>query len=427
MTRPLRVALACQRSARLPIVFESARRHGFELFAVMAAGEQASFADHADVVCGALTLDVFGDPQGAADAMLRAMDAQCIDGVVTTREEAVPWVAQVARRLGRPALSEDAAVACRDKDTMRAVLRQHGLNQPWSRSLTLDEALAIVDAQALQFPLVLKPRFGLGSLGVSKVESIAQLRQHYGDAVAASTRALSTVLGSQPYFSPTLLVEAFIGGPEIVADTFSVDGEVKLMSIAYKGEAPGPYFERSVYEAPLQLPATVAEAVRDQVARGLAAIGLRDGPSHTEMRLAPGGTPYIIEIAARVGGSGVSAFMVDASTGVDPFHLQVRQACGASIRPEDLRPGHAGFAGNYAIPMQGHGEFMAFHGLDQVRQHPATRHVITFFEPGLRAEPIPKFFGYPGFIMSQHGSADELKRYHAWLQQVVRIDWKPLA
>jgi biotin carboxylase len=235
------------------------------------------------------------------------------------------------------------------------------------------------------------------------------------------------VVGSQPYFSHTLLLEEFISGPEIVADTYSVGGEVRVISIAYKGDAPGPYFERSVYEAPLQLPTVVSESVRDQVVRGLAALGLRDGPSHTEMRLAEGGKPFIIEIGARVGGSGVSAFIVEASTGLDPFHLQVLQACGASIRPEDERPSRACFSGNFVIPMQGHGEFVAYRGLDQIRAHPATRHVVAFFEPGMHIDPIPKFLGFPGFIMSQHDSLDSLKRYHEWLFQVARIVWKRAA
>lgn len=425
MTRPLRVALVCQRSAKLPIVFESARRHGFQLFPVMALGEEASFAEHADVICGTLSLDVFGDPAGSAAAFLRFMRENHLDGLVTTREEAIPWVADVARQLGRPALSREAVVACRDKNTMRGLLRGHGLNQPRSESLTLDNAVNQVTAGTLQFPLVIKPRFGIGSLGVSKVETLAQLNQQYDSAVEVSTKALGSSVGSQPYFSRALLVEEFIAGPEIVADAFSVAGEMQVCSVAYKGEAPGPYFERSVYEAPMQLPAPLAELIRDEVVRGLAAVDLRDGPSHTEMRLAPDGKPYIIEIGARVGGSGVSSFIVEASTGVDLFHLQVLQACGVSFRPEQERPSREFFAGNFVIPMQGHGEFVAYHGLDQVRAHQATRHVITFFEPGLHAKPVPHFFGYPGFIMSQHESADSLRRYHQWLFEVVRIEWKP--
>jgi hypothetical protein len=427
VTRPLRVALVCQRSAKLPIVFESARRNGFQLFTVMALGEEASYAEHADVICGTLSLDVFGDPKGSAAAFVRSMQENHLDGLVTTREEAIPWVAEVAHQLGRPALSKEAVVACRDKNTMRGLLREHGLNQPRSESLTLNEAVNQIAAGTLQFPLVIKPRFGIGSLGVSKVETLAQLTQHYDNAVAVSTKALSSAVGSQPYFSHTLLVEEFIGGPEIVADAFSVGGEVKVCSIAYKGDAPGPYFERSVYEAPMQLPTSLAESVRDQVVRGLAAVGLRDGPSHTEMRLAPGGNPYIIEIGARVGGSGVSSFIVEASTGVDLFYLHVLQACGVSIRLEHERPSRELFAGNFVIPMQGHGEFVAYQGLDQVRAHPATRHVVTFFEPGLCAEPVPNFFGFPGFIMSQHDSAESLRRYHQWLFEVARIEWKPSA
>ncbi len=121
---------------------------------------------------------------------------------------------------------------------------------------------------------MIKPRFGIGSLGVSKVETLAQLNQQYASAVEVSTKALGSAVGSQPYFSHTLLVEEFIAGPEIVADAFSVAGEVQVCSAAYKGEAPGPYFERSVYEAPMQLPTSLAESIRVEVVRGLAAVGL---------------------------------------------------------------------------------------------------------------------------------------------------------
>lgn len=407
------------------MVFDSARRYGFKLFLVMATGEEAAFQDYADVICGRCVLDVFGAPDASAARFLELMQECLLDGIVTTREEAIPWVASISRRLGRPALTEHAAVACRDKSLMRSLLSGAALNQPQSEALTVDDALQRLATGRLKLPLVIKPRFGMGSLGVVKVDNAAELIQHYKDSVASATHALGVSVGSQPYFNPTLLIEEFIAGPEIVADTFSVDGTVRVLSLGYKGDAPGPYFERSVYEAPYDLPPAVNEAVRDQVERGLMAIGLRDGPSHTEIRLAGGVDPYIIEIAARVGGSGVSAFIVDQSIGVDVFMLQVLQACGLPISAEDTSTSRQCYAGNFVIPMQGHGEFVAYHGLREVRAHSATRLLVTFFEPGLNADPIPKFFGYPGFIMSQHDSAAQLRDYHDWLFRTVRVEWKP--
>lgn len=425
--KKLCVALVCQRSPKVPVVFESARRNGFELFLVMAPGEEVSFDEHADVIRGACTLDVFTSPSASAASFLAAMADNGISGAVTTREEAIPWVADVCRRLGRPALSEAASLACRDKDTMRKALAAHGLNQPRSKILGLAEAKQLLDAGTLALPLVLKPRFGMGSLGVVKVDSIEQLELHYRESSATSRRVLAAAVGKQPYFGETLLVEEFIEGPEIVADTFSVDGEVRVLSVAYKGDAPGPYFERSVYEAPYEMAPQVEQAVREQVVRGLQAVGLRDGPSHTEMRLRDGVEPYIIEIGARIGGSGVSAFIVHSSVGIDPFYLQVLQACGLPLGAQHTTPRYRRFGGNFVIPMQGDGTFVAYHGLAEVRAHPATRHMVTFFQPGLFAEPIPKFFGYPGFIMSQHEDSKSLRDFHRGLFDSVRVEWAPRA
>ena len=58
-----------------------------------------------------------------------------------------------------------------------------------------------------------------------------------------------------------------------------------VLSIGYKGYPQGPYFEEGIYLAPAPLPAAVQAAVVDQVRRAVLALGITDGPTHTELRL----------------------------------------------------------------------------------------------------------------------------------------------
>ncbi|ODA90759.1 hypothetical protein ATY41_08925 [Leifsonia xyli subsp. xyli] len=79
---------------------------------------------------------------------------------------------------------------------------------------------------------------------------------------------------------------------------------------------------------------------------------MENGPTHTELRLDSDGVPYILEIGARVGGSGVSHAIVESATGVDFFAEAFAVALGR--RPGSFgapAPGYVNAAGNYISPL----------------------------------------------------------------------------
>ena len=142
-----------------------------------------------------------------------------------------------------------------------------------------------------------------------------------------------------------------------------------------------------------------------------------------ELRLDANQQAYVIEIGARIGGSGVSHFVVEQSTGVSFAALCMKAALGLPTPAlPDVLPA-ARVAANYIIPLRGDGRFNGFSGLEKVAEHPETARIVTFFEAGHLSPPPPAFGGYPGFIFSVHASDEAASAYHQWLDASLSINW----
>ncbi len=72
----------------------------------------------------------------------------------------------------------ETALACNDKFRTQQVLRELGLASIPS-FVSLEEAEEALNDGRLSFPVVVKPRWGMGSIGVSKVWSTEELRAEY--------------------------------------------------------------------------------------------------------------------------------------------------------------------------------------------------------------------------------------------------------
>src|SRR5438477_53251 len=107
--------------------------------------------------------------------------------------------------------------------------------------------------------------------------------------------------------SRSLLVEDFIPGREYALEGLLVAGELHTLALFDKPDPlDGPYFEETIYVTPSRLPADGRRAVAVCAARAAAALGLREGPVHAELRVNASG-PWLIELAARPIGGRCSA------------------------------------------------------------------------------------------------------------------------
>jgi len=73
-------------------------------------------------------------------------------------------------------------------------------------------------------------------------------------------------------------------------------------------------------------------------ARAVAALGIGEGPSITQVGLGPDG-PLVLELAARIGG-GHEAELCEAALGIDLHGLALSCALGKEISAKRLRPKH---------------------------------------------------------------------------------------
>jgi formate-dependent phosphoribosylglycinamide formyltransferase (GAR transformylase) len=139
-----------------------------------------------------------------------------VDRLETTIEAHTLPIAHVREACTIPGTSSRTAWLCRDKPSMKQALREAGVPTAASTAAAhVDEVYAFADA--VGFPLILKPRTGAGAQDTTKVDT----RDELGRALGA--------LGS----ADSIAVEEFVEGHEGFYDTLSVAGDPKLEFVSH--------------------------------------------------------------------------------------------------------------------------------------------------------------------------------------------------
>jgi ATP-grasp domain-containing protein len=412
-----RIALVAQNPG-LPFVFEAAGRVGCQLTLVALPGvpTPAGLPNVESVA----ELDIFGDPGGAL-TWLEKQHANCpFDAIVTLYEAAGPFTAEAAARLGLRGIDPEVARICRDKYRQRDAMRRAGLDVPGYRLLdpSADAGSQVSD---LRFPLVVKPVNGLSSQGVSRADDLAGLKAAVGLVQSVNSEQLAAFAGPGRAERTGVLVEEFIDGPEYCVESVSGPHGTTVIAITDKGNLQGPYFEERTFITPAPIGPGTCDRITEAVRAAHQEIGIGFGASHSELRLRADGTPVLLEIGARMGGSGTVHFLVETATGVDFLGVVLRQAISGEL--PDLRPARCGFAADWIVPVTGHGVYAGLTGAGEVRRHPATRMLLQLMSPGKTVPAWPRFAGYPAFVLSAHRSFGACQDYHAWLQDTIGIRW----
>ena len=140
-------------------------------------------------------------------------DKLWVDRIEATIEAHTLATAQVREACTIPGTSVRTAWLCRDKPSMKQVLREAGV--PTAASTAVGSAAeALAFAEQVGFPLILKPRSGAGAAGTMRAENAAGLEHALG------------IFGGQGVES--IAVEEFVEGHEGFYDTITINGQVAL-------------------------------------------------------------------------------------------------------------------------------------------------------------------------------------------------------
>src|SRR6266496_480538 len=119
------------------------------------------------------------DVEAMTRAVRWAQDKLWVDRLEATIEAHTMAAAQVREACSIPGTSARTAWLCRDKPSMKEVLREAGV--PTAASAAVSSAASARDfAERAGFPLILKPRSGAGASGTVRVDSVSELDSALG-------------------------------------------------------------------------------------------------------------------------------------------------------------------------------------------------------------------------------------------------------
>lgn len=270
----------------------------------------------------------------------------------------------------------EVARAFRDKRRMRQILAGHeGLAVP-AAPLTRQEDLDEFGARH-GYPFIVKPVDATASLGVFPVASPAD-----HEDVWARVRKLDGVRTdrvSTLFVLREFMMERYIDGPELSVESFSFAGRHVVVAVTEKFLAAGGFAEMG-HAVPARIAPAAEERVVACVASFLDAMGLRDGVSHTEVRLSAHG-PAIIEGHNRVAGDAITE-LVRGAYGVDLVTYALGWPFGLVPELTQRPSAHAGASVRVLVGEPG--RVVSVAGVEDARSLPGVLDVRITARPGDR-------------------------------------------
>lgn len=311
--------------------------------------------------------------------------------------------------LGIPGMTADTVVGFRDKSVMRERVKQAGLRVPQTLRVGSRSA-AWSAAEAIGFPVVLKPVDGAGSADTTRCGTAIQFE---AALQATSGRA-------------ELLVEEFIEGPEFTYETLCIAGQPVYESVC-RYEPNTLVARQNEWISPIiqSLRDNESPEVRSGVALGravLQALGMGTGLTHMEWFRNPQGEAIFGEVACRPPGANMVDLM-NFSDDADLYRAWADAVCWG--RAPVSRGGAGDRPWSAAIIFKraaGSGTIRAITGLDAFMNR-FGNHVIRqdLLPVGAQRRDWKETFLSDGNVVVRHTDVDECGRMARIFADSVRM------
>jgi biotin carboxylase len=339
----------------------------------------------------------------AVRQIAKAWDGK-VDRLIAILEQLQVPVAEVRAKLGLPGLSVEAAHNFRDKSRMKTVLRANDIPCAKHRLCgTSQDALAF--AEAVGFPLVVKPPAGAGARNTHRVDDRAQLESY---------------LKSQPIqAAQPVLFEEFIQGEEFSFDSVTVEGKHVFHSIGRYSPTPldvlkNPWIQWVVH-LPRKIDGPEFKKIHAAGPQALDALGMRTGLTHMEWFRRRDGSIAISEVAARPPGAQFTTLMSYAHD-KDMYQAWVE----LMVFDRFDVPARKYSAGAAYLRGQGQGRVKAIRGLEEAQKELGPL-VVEARLPQLGAAQKDGYEG-EGFVIVRHEDSAVVEKALKRMIELVRVD-----
>lgn len=240
-----------------------------------------------------------------------------VNAVLTDQSDiAVPTVAYVAEKLGCYTFGEEMAALFTNKFKMRKFCQEKGFPIPEYRlCYTIEDAKEFL--RELNKTIVIKPLDSQSSRGVFTIHTEEELEQYFSISESYSNQGKG------------VLAERYIVGTEFTIDGIMNKGVHHSLAISQKSHfAYNPNIASKLFFS-YDNENFDYDRLRRQNNELVERTGLKFGLTHGEYKY-ENGKFYLIEIAARGGGTKIASDIVPFLSGIDTYELLVKNALGES-------------------------------------------------------------------------------------------------
>jgi biotin carboxylase len=319
----------------------------------------------------------------------RLARAESVDGIVSPGADwPVGVAARVASRLGLPHPIDPAtATLATTKSRQRERFAEAGVPQP----RVLEQPVV---------PSVVKAPDRQGQRGLTFVSSEDELAPAVDAALAASRNG-------------AYIAEEYVDGPEVTVQAVSIGGEFHPLLVTDRVTASPPAF--GVALAHVWPCVYQTQAAIDAARAAAGALGVRNGPTYTQIRLAHDG-PKVLEVAARLGG-GHDAELVEAVTGIRLNDLAIDFALGEKACVYQTQALHGGGCVVFLVAPEG--ALREVTGVEQARSVEGVLDVRVYREPGHVFGPLVRGSDRAGAVIAVGESREQaLERARAAADEI---------
>ncbi|MDQ1645873.1 MAG: hypothetical protein QOJ50_2057 [Cryptosporangiaceae bacterium] len=247
---------------------------------------------------------------------LRGLHAERpFERVITTSEPAGIAAGHVTDAFGLPGVSERTARTLKDKSLTRAALAEHGVS-PVQYRIVSGAAETAAFAAEVGGRIVVKPIDGAASRQIHRIADAEEAELAWKQLDAAGITSA--------------LAEEYLDGPVVSVDSFSHNG--RHLPIGYSEYQVNDRYVEWAVSTPSRVAAPHLPALRELTVKLLDAVGMTEGPSHSEFVLTAGG-PRVLESHARLGGHAVPE-LVRRAFGLDLARMMLTVPLGIDELPE---------------------------------------------------------------------------------------------
>lgn len=330
-----------------------------------------------------------------------------IDRMEATVEAHMMIAAKVREECGIPGLSVSTTLACRDKPTMKEVLRQAGI--PCAKSTGATKPAEVkAFAQAVGYPIIVKPRDGAGASGAYRIDDDASF-----DKVMVECG-----LAHQEF---PVAVEEFLEGHEGFFDTISVNGNVvhEFISHYYPNvlHAMRTRWISAQVVTTNRIEAEGYTEVRKMGRRVIEALGITTAATHMEWFFTPKGLMFS-EIGCRP--PGVGMWDIYAAANEMDIYAEWGRAIGGL--PAGTRPSRRFAGGMIALRPDRDGRILGYEGRDDLFRDLGEFIIAAHFpEPGTPTQPVEAGYKANAWVQLKHPDYDGLREMLNLVGEKVKV------